>query len=50
MKSSEYKNNDLVSAEELKEMNKPDLDSKNSADFSKYTFWQYTSVESREWS
>lgn len=48
MKISEYKNNDLVSSEELKEMNKPDLGAKNSADFSKYTFWQYTSVDTIE--
>ena len=45
-KISEYPNNSVVSAAELLELNKPDLGVKNVKEFSGYSFWQYTSVES----
>ena len=47
-KISEYPNNSVVSAAELLELNKPDLCVKNVKDFSGYSFWQYTSVDSIE--
>ena len=47
-KISEYPNNSVVSAAELLELNKPDLGVKNVKEFSGYSFWQYTSVESIE--
>ena len=46
MKISELENNAKISAAVLREMNKPDLDVANARDFSNYTFWQYTSVDS----
>ena len=46
MKRSELKNNQKTSAAELRELNWPDLDVVNAKDFSTYTFWQYTSVDS----
>lgn len=46
MKRSELENNQRISAAELRGMNRPDLDVVNAKDFSSYTFWQYTSVDS----
>lgn len=45
MNYREIKDNSILSAEELRECNIPDLKGR-AADFSAYTFWQYTSVGS----
>ena len=44
MKYNEIENNSTLMPDELKGVNKPDLDGKAGA-FSNYTFWQYTNVE-----
>lgn len=46
MKRNELENNQTISAVEFRIINKPDLDTNNAKDFSGYTFWQYTSVDS----